>query len=82
MALCKSFNDYLQSLAYDPTISFKIVARVFADVNELAKVYLKAGIVVDKGVVYGFMSGFTKGLDLFDFVDAGGNRENKLIGTF
>jgi hypothetical protein len=53
----------------------KIVCRVYANVRGLAEVLVRLGIINDVGNFEDFARGFTRGKNLFDFVDVGPGKD-------
>lgn len=61
----------------------KIVTRVYANVTGLAETCIRAGIVDKASAIDDFVRGFTRGKNLFDFVDVGPGKDradDKLTG--
>ncbi|KAH9827470.1 zinc finger protein [Teratosphaeria destructans] len=67
------------------TLDVKVVVRVFANIKGLATVCTNGGIISSPDVLEQFARGFTRGNNLFDFVDVGYGKDradSKVSETF
>ena len=69
--LLSSARTYANELAGDVASGIKVVARMYANVQGLADVCTRAGLVDSPSQIEDFVRGFTRGQPLFDFVDVG-----------
>ena len=63
---------------------WKIVVRIYANMRGLLGIYANSDTVNDERLVEQFIVGFNRELPLFEFVDAGADKEaadNKIKGT-
>lgn len=77
-------TEYLETFSDLPS-PLRIAARIYANVSGLAHTCVRAGIVNSPTVVEDFVRGFTRGNDLFDFIDVGagkGRADEKIKAHF
>ncbi|KAL8869529.1 MAG: hypothetical protein Q9174_004206 [Haloplaca sp. 1 TL-2023] len=60
---------------YDGAIHWKIIIRIYANLEGLLKKYAYIGFVEEERSLRQFVSGFTQSQPLFDFVDVGQGKE-------
>ena len=53
----------------------QIIARVYANVSGLATTLVKAGVLSSTAIFHEFVSGFTNGDDMCDFIDVGSGKD-------
>ncbi|EON70086.1 hypothetical protein W97_09352 [Coniosporium apollinis CBS 100218] len=78
-------SEYIQTIESGLPSDVKIVTRVYANVTGLAETCIRAGIVDKASAIDDFVRGFTRGKNLFDFVDVGPGKDradDKLTETF
>ncbi|KAJ9660725.1 hypothetical protein H2201_006804 [Coniosporium apollinis] len=78
-------SEYIQSIESGLPSDVKIVTRIYATIKGLAETCIRAGIVDKISAVEEFVRGFTRGKNLFDFVDVGPGKDradDKLTETF
>ncbi|KAL8704523.1 MAG: hypothetical protein Q9201_002333 [Fulgogasparrea decipioides] len=61
--------------AYDGAMQWKIIVRVYANIEGLLKKYAYIGFGEEEKALRQFVAGFTQSQPLFDFVDAGQGKE-------
>lgn len=74
-------TEWMNTEKDGPTLptGWRMVARVYANVNGLADACVKAGIISDTSIFDDFARGFTLGDALFDFVDVGDGKDQAEI---
>ncbi|KAI4124588.1 MAG: hypothetical protein LQ338_004726 [Usnochroma carphineum] len=60
---------------YDSAIHWKVILRVYANIDGLLKKYAYIGFTEEERALRQFVAGFTQSQPLFDFVDAGQGKE-------
>jgi hypothetical protein len=76
-------QEYIQTDTLDVPINSRIICRIYANVSGLADVLARKGLIEDVAEFENFIRGFTRGKDLFDFVDVGTGKDRadkKIIG--
>ena len=71
VSLSSSIRDYIHQTVPDLASDYKIVTRVYANLEGLGDVCYRAGILQQSSTIEEFARGFTGNKHLFDFVDVG-----------
>jgi hypothetical protein len=70
-ALFLAVNEFAFSTIAELPINTKVIARIYADVEELCSLCLRAGLVEHGSQIRSFVRGFCQDRALFDFIDVG-----------
>ncbi|KAL8724507.1 MAG: hypothetical protein Q9166_007908 [cf. Caloplaca sp. 2 TL-2023] len=71
--LLDNIKRYIQQ--YEGAMNWKIIVRVYANLEGLLKKYTYIDFIEEKRALRQFVAGFTQSQPLFDFVDAGEGKE-------
>jgi hypothetical protein len=83
--LCTAVQQYIEDVCNNIPRGTRIICRIYANVQGLGNILVRAGIIEHLGVFEDFVRGFSRGKTLFDFIDVGAGKDradDKIIGTF
>ncbi|KAK4632234.1 hypothetical protein CLAFUW4_03515 [Fulvia fulva] len=73
--LRNTVHEWAKTTLKDCPSDFKVVARIYANVNGLAETCRRAGLVSSPEIITDFVRGFTNSGDLFNFIDVGPSKD-------
>lgn len=68
-------EQYLRSGSFELDTGYKVVVRVFANVEGMTKAYREANILPEPSTYKSFIQGFNMADSLCEYVDAGDGKE-------